>query len=158
MKFSSKILCSVAVGASLCLAVPADDEAKVLPDSPGKDVVAKVCIDCHDAGTFRKMRFNEDEWWEKVADMVDRGAKADDKQQAVIVGYLAKNFGRDSPILINSAPLSELIVILGLTPHESEAVVSYRTDYGPFKQWQDLLKVPGVDAKKIEAKKDKMAF
>jgi mono/diheme cytochrome c family protein len=132
MKSSSKILCSVAVGAWLCLAVPADDEAKVLPDSPGKEVVAKVCIDCHDAGTFRKMRFNEDEWWEKVADMVDRGAKADEKQQAAIVGYL--------------------------TPRESEAVVSYRTDYGPFKQWQDLLKVAGVDGKKIEAKKDKMAF
>ena len=26
------------------------------------------------------------------------------------------------------------------------------------KEWRDLLRIPGVDAKKVEAQKDKMAF
>jgi DNA uptake protein ComE-like DNA-binding protein len=37
-------------------------------------------------------------------------------------------------------------------------VIQYRQDHGPFHEWRDLLKVTGVDAKKVEAKKDLMAF
>jgi competence protein ComEA len=158
MTVKSKVLWSVAAAASLCLALPVDDDAKDLPDGPGKDIVAKVCIDCHGAANFRKFRLDEDQWWEKVGDMVERGAHADDKQQAAMVAYLVKNFGKASPVLMNTAPHSELIVILGFTAAESQAIVSYRNDYGPFKQWNDLLKVPGVDAKKVEAQKDKMVF
>jgi hypothetical protein len=36
--------------------------------------------------------------------MVDRGAKADDKQQKIIVAYLARNFGKDSKVNMNTAP------------------------------------------------------
>ena len=154
----TKDLWILAAAASLCLAMPADDEVKALPDGPGKDVVAKVCIDCHTAASFRKMRLNEDEWWDKVGDMVDRGAKADETQQAVVVAYLAKNFGRDSKVNVNTAPHSELIVVLGFTVAESQVLVAYRTDHGNFKEWRDVLKVPGVDGKKVEALKDKMAF
>src|ERR1039458_4809116 len=115
----------------------ADDEAKNLPDGPGKETVAKVCIDCHTAGTFRKMRFNEAEWDDKVGDMVDRGAKADEKQQSEIVAYLVRNFGRDSKVNMNTAPEPELIVVLGFTVDESKALVAYRTDRGAFKEWSD---------------------
>jgi competence ComEA-like helix-hairpin-helix protein len=144
--------------ASLCLAVQVDDDVKALPDGPGKETVAKTCIACHGAASFRKMRLTEDEWWEKVGDMVDRGAKADEKEQAAVVAYLAKNFGKDSKVNVNTAPHSELIVVLKFSGDESQAIVSYRTDYGNFKEWRDLLKVPGVDSKKVEAQKDKMAF
>jgi competence protein ComEA len=155
---NTKNLWTLAVAASLALALQAGDEVKALPDGPGKELVAKVCIDCHTSGTFRKMRLNEDEWWEKVGDMVDRGAKADEKQQAEIVSYLAGHFGRDAKVNINTAPHSELIVVLGFTQDESKALIAYRTDHGEFKDSSDVLKVPGVDAKKVEAKKDKMAF
>ena len=155
---NTKNLWTLAAAASLALALPAGDEVKALPDGPGKELVAKVCIDCHTSGTFRKMRLNEDEWWEKVGDMVDRGAKADEKQQAEVVAYLAKNFGKDSKVNMNTAPHSELLVVLGFTAAESQALVTYRTDYGNFKEWRDVLKVPGLDGKKVEDRKDKMAF
>jgi len=158
MTVRTKLLWSLAAAASLALALPVDDDAKNLPEGPGKDIVAKVCIDCHGSANFRKLRLDEDQWWEKVGDMVERGARADDKQQAGMVAYLVKYFGKTSPVLVNTAPHSELIVVLGFSAPESQAIVSYRTDYGPFKQWQDLLKVPGVDAKKVEAHKDKMIF
>jgi competence protein ComEA len=154
----TKSLCILAAGASLGLALAADDDARALPDGPGKDLVAKVCIDCHTAATFRKMRLDEDGWWDKVGDMVDRGAKADEKQQAEVVAYLARNFGPDSKVNVNTAPHSELIVVLGFTVDESKALVAYRTDHGAFKEWSDVLKVPALDAKKVEAQKDKMAF
>jgi competence ComEA-like helix-hairpin-helix protein len=41
---------------------------------------------------------------------------------------------------------------------ESQAIVTYREANGSFKEWRDLLKVPGLDAKKVEAKKEMMAF
>ena len=144
--------------ASLAFAVPADDDVKALPDGPGKEIVAKACIQCHGAASFRKMRLTEDQWWDKVGDMVDRGAKASEKEQADVVAYLAGNFGPDAKVNVNTAPHSELIVVLGFTAAESQAIVNYRTDYGNFKQWSDLSKVPGVDPKKVEAKKEKMAF
>src|SRR5580704_5242268 len=123
---TSKIqtLCLVAA-CSIAVAL-ANDEAKDLPDGPGKELVAKVCIDCHTSATFRKARLSEDEWTDKVGDMVDRGAKADEKQQAEIVAYLVHNFGKGAKVNMNTAPQSELIVVLGFTIVESKALVDYR--------------------------------
>ena len=137
---------------------PEDDEVKALPDSPGKDVVVKVCITCHAAASFRKFRLTEDGWWAKVSEMVEFGAKADDKQQEAIVGYLATNFGKDAKVNVNTAPQSEFIVVLRIPSADSQKIVDYRADHGNFHEWRDLLKVPGVDAAKVEAAKDKMAF
>ena len=151
--------CLLAVAAaSLTFAIAADDEGANLPEGPGKELVAKVCIDCHSAATFRKMRMNEDQWTDKVGDMVDRGAKADDKQQAEIVAYLVQNFGKGAKVYINTAPDTELIVVLGFTVEESKALVEYRAGHGGFQQWSDVAKVPGVDARKVEAQKEKIAF
>ena len=154
----TKTLCVLFFAASLAVALASDDEAKDLPDGPGRDTVAKVCIDCHTAGTFRKMRLNENEWWDKVGDMVDRGAKADEKQQAEIVAYLVRNFGPGAKVNMNTAPLSELMVVLGFSADESKALAGYRADRGGFKDWSEVAKVPGVDSKKVEAQKEKMAF
>jgi competence ComEA-like helix-hairpin-helix protein len=153
----AKTLCLLAAAFALALAA-ADDEGKDLPGGPRRETVAKVCIDCHTAATFRKMRFSETEWWDKVGDMVDRGAKADEKQQAEIVAYLVRNFGKDSKVRMNTAPLSELMAVLGFTTDEAKALVAYRTDHGAFKESSDVAKVPGVDANKVETQKDKMAF
>ena len=35
---------------------------------------------------------------------------------------------------------------------------AYREKHGKFKTLDDLKKVPGVDAKKLDAKKDRIAF
>jgi competence protein ComEA len=137
------------------LAVAADDEeAKALPDSPGKDVTVKACLSCHGTGNIRKKRLTKEGWAEQVADMVDRGAEATEAQQAVVVEYLTQNFGKGSKIHINTAPFEELRSVLGLSVDETKAVLAYRNENGNFKSWQDLLKVPGVDAKKIESRKE----
>ena len=90
--------------------------------------------------------------------MVERGAEANAVDQAIIVNYLTQNFGKDSKVWVNTAPLGELRVQLGLSTEEANALIAYRSEHGDFKQWRDLLKVPGIDAKNVEAKKDLMAF
>jgi competence ComEA-like helix-hairpin-helix protein len=59
---------------------------------------------------------------------------------------------------VNDAPIDELKSVLGLSATEAKAIVEYRQDHGKFKEWRDLLKVPGVDAKKIEEKAERMTF
>jgi competence protein ComEA len=135
-----------------------DEEAKLLPDGAGKDTVVKACLSCHGTGNIRKKRLTKEGWAEQVADMVERGAEATESQQAVIVDYLAQNFGKDSRIHINSAPFEELKSVLGLTVEETKAVLAWRKENGDFKSWQDLQKVPGVDGKKIESKKESIAL
>jgi competence protein ComEA len=143
----------------LFAAAAADEqEAKALPDGAGKSTVVKACLDCHGAANFRKVRKDADEWNESVQDMVDRGAKAEAPEMKEIVAYLVKNFGKDAKVQINTAPLEEIKVVLGFTVPEAKAVVDYRERNGAYKEWRDLLKAPGVDAAKVEAKKDVMAF
>ena len=140
------------------LVMAADESAALLPDSTGKDVVGKVCTECHDTANIRKQRLTRDQWSEKIDDMVDRGAKGSDQEMMAVLDYLTKNFGPDSKIYVNTAPFSELKSILGLSNDETQAVLDYRKKNGNFQQWQDLLKVAGLDGKKIEAKKDLLAF
>ncbi len=90
--------------------------------------------------------------------MVDNGAKATDDELTVIVNYLVENFGPKSKIHMNTAPMGEIKAVLGLTVTQAVAVVDYREAHGNFKTWQDLLKVPQMDAKVIEEKKDLLAF
>jgi len=107
---------------------------------------------------MRKKRLTREGWTEQVADMVDRGAEATEAQQAAVVDYLTQTFGKGSKVHINTAPFEELRSVLGLTVEEAKAVLTYRKENGDFKSWQELQKVPGVDAKKIETKKELMVL
>jgi len=89
---------------------------------------------------------------------VDRGAKGTPAELEAVVNYLAQNFGADSKVNVNTAPLQELKAQLDFSVPEALAVIAYRQNKGAFKEWRDLLKVNGVDPRKVEAKKEKMGF
>ena len=144
--------------AGACFAVAGADDLKRLPDVPGKDIVVRVCMKCHGPVNIAKKRLNRDDWDDQVADMVERGAKGTPKELAAIVDYLAANFGPDAKVNVNDASIDELKSVLGLTSPEAVAIDAYRQANGKFKAWRDLLKVPGVDPKKIQATAQRMAF
>jgi competence protein ComEA len=144
--------------AAALLAAAADDDAKLLPESPGKEVIVRTCLECHDASSFRKKRLSRDAWSDTVGQMVDQGAQATSQEQTAIIEYLVHNFGPDSKVRINTAPFSEVRIVLGFTNEETKAIIAYRDQHGDFKELRDLLAVPGVDSKKVEAKKDTLAF
>jgi competence ComEA-like helix-hairpin-helix protein len=144
--------------AAVCLAVADGDDAKLLPDGPGKELIGRTCLQCHDSSSFRKKRLNRDDWSDTVGKMVDQGAQATDQEQNAIIEYLVHNFGPDSKVRINTAPFSEIRVVLSFTNDETKAIITYREQHGEFKQLRDLLNVPGLDSKKVEAKKEMLAF
>ena len=144
---------------ALACATAADEkEAARLPEGAGKGVVAKLCLACHDSGNFRKARYTSEEWSDSVADMVERGAKGTDAEIEAVVAYLAKNFGKGAPVRINTAPFAEIKVVLGFAVAEVRAVIEYREKNGELKNFEELLKVPGIDAAKAEAQRSRITF
>jgi competence protein ComEA len=131
-----------------------------LPDGPGMDVTAKICGKCHEAELLKGYRQGTDGWTETISKMINAGAVGTDEQFEMVLDYLVKNFGPDAPapIKINKATASELEPALEITAKESAAIVKYRTENGPFKSIDDLKKVPDLDFKKIETKRNRLVF
>jgi competence protein ComEA len=131
-----------------------------IPAGAGKDATVKYCSDCHSIEQAVSLRQNGEEWKATVDKMVGMGAKIPDENVQAILGYLTKNFGPDAPlpIRVNKASAVELESLLLIKRSESRAIIQYRTEHGDFKSIEDLRKVPGLDFKKIEAKKDLLVF
>ena len=144
----------------LAACAPGADEkdAARLPDGPGKEIAGRICLECHDSGNFRKARLPSEEWADSVADMVERGAKGTPAEIEAVVGYLAKNFGEGAPVRINTAPFAEVRAVLGFTVAEVRALLDYREKQGALRSFEELLKVPGIDAAKAEAQKSRIMF
>ena len=73
-----------------------------------------------------------------------------------MLDYLATNFlGEASrPLNVNTAPQIDLESVAGLLRKEAGAVIEYREKNGPFKTLDDMKKVPGLDFKKIDSRRD----
>jgi competence protein ComEA len=67
-------------------------DADSLPDGPGKAIVVKACLACHDAKKVTSMRGTEDEWADEVNKMMARGAVLSDDEVDQVVEYLAAHF------------------------------------------------------------------
>ena len=131
-----------------------------LPDGPGKDETARVCGSCHDTANAVAVRLTREGWQNLIVDMVNRGAVATDEDMQAILEYLTTHFPGDAarPLNINTATNVELESILQLLRKEATALIQYRQKHGKFKSIDELKKVPGVDFKKIESRKDRIVF
>jgi competence protein ComEA len=101
------------------------------------------------------------EGWQGTMDkMVALGAQMTDKEYTTILDYLSKNFpAEEIPKLnINTASAIDFESRLSLPRSQAAAIIEYRTRNGGFKSIEELKKVPGVDAAKIEAKKDRLTI
>jgi competence protein ComEA len=151
VKLSRYLLCFVAFGGSVTVF------GQTLPDGPGKETFQMVCSMCHSADAVIGKQGSRQWWQSKVTEMLQESTDVPESDVDTIVAYLAKNF----PIVkinVNKAPAKDLETGLELTAKESEAIVQYREAKGNFKTLDDLKKVPGLDAVKIESKKDRLEF
>jgi competence protein ComEA len=153
-----KHLLMVCLGAGL-LAHTASAQSQSLPDGPGKALVQRICSECHEPELVMDKRQTKEGWNATVDEMVSRGATGSDSEFDQIVAYLTKNFGKDSAkINVNKAAAKDIETGLALAAKDAEAIVQYRAKNGSFKTLADLKKVPGLDAAKIDAKKDSIEF
>lgn len=142
--------------ASAVSALPRPAAAQQLPDGPGKAELLKVCGTCHQPERSAAVRLTREGWEGVIADMIQRGAKGSDAEFAAVVDYLSKHFLGDAPrpLNINRATNVDLESVAGLTRKEAAAVLAWLDKVGICKSLDELKKVPGLDYKKIDARKD----
>lgn len=137
------------------LAALAQDAPDPLPEGKGKAEVKKICSDCHEIGTVTGSRRTRIGWERSVEDMAARGAQGSDDDMAVIVDYLTKFFGK---INVNTASSKELVGSLGISDKDAQAIVAWREQHGNFKDFEQLIQVPGILVEKLRAKRMEIAF
>ncbi len=141
--------------------VPA--EAQGLPDGPGKAAIEQSCSLCHGLNYITQSSRTASEWRNLVSDMVSRGAPLTLEEFEMVLQYLPTHFGPRNAagaasVNANRATARELETALGISAREAEAIVRYRQQNPAFRTLEDLKKVPGIDAQKIEAGKDRLLF
>jgi competence protein ComEA len=129
-----------------------------LPAGPGKDTLIRVCSKCHSPDNVIANGQDRTGWEDTITKMAGYGAVASDDEFTEILDYLVKNFPPVTTVHVNQATAAQLESGLGLSTAEAEAVIEYRKKNGDFKSIDDLKKVPDIDAKKLDAKKDRLAF
>ena len=129
-----------------------------LPAGPGKSTLIRVCSKCHSPDNVIANGQDRAGWEDTITKMAGYGAVATDDEFTQILDYLEKNFPAATTIHVNQATAPQLESGLGLSTAEAEAIIDYRKKNGDFKSLDDLKKVPNVDAKKLDAKKDSLAF
>ena len=150
----------VATYAPLLLALAAGPLAANLPDGPGRTETERLCQGCHDIAQSVSLRQDRNGWAATLTKMVGLGVKATDEELLILVEYLSKHYPAEEvpPVNVNKARAIQLESRLSLRRSEAAAVLRYRKERGSFRSLEDLLAVPGIDAAKIESRKDRIVF
>src|SRR5215211_5779590 len=132
-------------------------QEKTLPESPGREETAKLCRQCHEIARSISLRQDRAGWNTTMNKMVAFGMKSTEKEFTTVLDYLVRNFpAEDVPRLnVNTARAIEFESALSLKRSQAAALIAYREKNGPFKSLEDLKKVPGMDAAKLDEKKDR---
>ena len=128
-----------------------------MPDDEGRDLTVKLCgNECHTIEKVIAERKSKSQWAETMETMRTDGAAGTDDEFKVIVRYLATHYGVQ--VQINKATVRQIDDVLVLAEGQADAIVKYREANGPFADWASLLRVPGLDAKRLEFQKSKVVF
>jgi len=128
--------------------------AQARSEAADKAVFDAVCGACHTVGMVSDIR-SAGEWEETVEHMVSIGAKGSDEQMEAVMRVLLRTLTK---VNVNTATAAQLPLVLDISEATAQALVKYRGAHGAFKTFDDLKKVPGIDATKLEARKDRVAF
>ena len=131
-----------------------------LPDGPGKAELQKLCSQCHELEKSYSLKQDRAGWQTTIDKMAAAGMKASDEELLAVLEYLVKNYAADEvpKIKVNQATAIELESGLSVKRSQAAVIIAYREKNGKFKSIEDLKKVPGIEAEKIEAKKDRLLF
>jgi competence protein ComEA len=141
------------------LAVTAS-QTRPMPDGPGKEETRKLCSNCHELDKSLSLKQDKAGWQRTVEKMVSFGMKASEGDVSTVIEYLSRSYPADDVprLKVNSADAIEFESILSLKRSQAAAIIAYREKNGPFKSLADLKKVPGLEAAKLDAKKDRLIF
>lgn len=125
---------------------------KALPDGPGKAALVRLCSGCHGVDEIGVASLSRKGWEAKIDEMFRAGAVGSDEDAALVRDYLFAILpGR---LDINQADSMDFRRYVALSERDGDAIVAYRRQHGPFTEWRDLERIPGVDVKKIRERSE----
>ncbi|MBI4478951.1 MAG: helix-hairpin-helix domain-containing protein [Acidobacteria bacterium] len=128
-------------------------------DARGREIAQQACSVCHGLDYPFEARRSPSEWEATVNDMIGRGAPLLEGERPLLLQFLAKYYGPEKPRTnINQASAQELMTAFGLSQSEADEIARYKQQHGSIYGWEDLRKIPNLDLKKLEAKRDVLAF
>jgi len=122
---------------------------------PSTQLFTTMCSNCHDIVRVTSMRRTRTDWEDVLNKMIQEGATGTEKDFEAVFEYLQRNYGK---VYINRAQADEIALVLGLTKKDAEAVVAYRKANGDFANFDAVKKVPDIDTKKLDDRRDAIAF
>ncbi len=137
-------------------ATASKDANPEFPQGPGRDVTLRLCSKCHSPNNILATGRTPEGWQDLIGKMTTMGLQGTDEEFTATLDYLTANF--PPKINVNRASAAQLMSALSLTSAEAAAVVSFRDKNGSYQTIDDLKKVSGVDAAKLDAKKDLLQF
>jgi len=148
---------TVGLGILLWGAAAAFAHQDALPEGEGRAVVEMACTSrCHGANVVQRAKRTPAQWQGMLDLMIDRGALVKDEDYDAILAYLARHLL--ATVNINVAPVARIVEVLEVSEKEAAAIVEYREKHGPFKGWEGVASVPGVDGKVIEDRRERLEF
>ena len=152
---SSSLFVILALAAGSAQEPPAA-ETKRPDDIKAEEAFTRNCIKCHPADRVTGSRRTRPQWEEVMTTMqTARGAVIADEEWDVILDYLVKQHGR---VNVNRGTTDDLVEVLGLTAESADTIVKFRREHGNFADFDAFAKVPGLDAAKLEKKRDAISF
>ena len=140
----------LAIGASW-----SQSNEQLLPAGPEKDKMVKLCVGCHEMDLVVARRHTREEWDGVVDDMIARGTKGTQAELSLVAEYLSRHLGK---VNVNAATANELQDGLKIPERDAHAIVAWREQHGKFKSFEEVRKVPGLDASKIGDKRGWISF
>ena len=134
---------------------PEPQPAASVTEDPGAALVSRLCSRCHDSARIVEKRRTKDQWQEVLLQMIEKGATGDEREFQDVFAYLCLNHGQ---VYVNGAPAEEIVMTLGVSRKDADAIVAYRGANGAFPNLEAVKKVPDIDVKKLEARKDALVF
>ena len=83
--------------AAATLAFSAGPQEARLPEGPGKDLAEMLCTYCHGADRIVDQRLDREGWDSVISAMMSEGAEVTDDEFSILLDYLVKNLGPNSP-------------------------------------------------------------
>ena len=102
--------------------------AQELPAGPGREVVAKRCLTCHESDLMAQQRLTRAAWGRSVDKMVRWGAVVEADEREPMLDYLAAHFAPKpvSAHIVATAGSEGLYKRACLTCHESDLIEAQR--------------------------------
>jgi competence protein ComEA len=126
-----------------------------LPEGEGKAVTEMTCSACHSVAYLTDTTRMVSQWDEIFMMMESYGATATKEQWDEIHKYV---YAQLALIDINKYEAKDLQSTIGVDEKVAGAIISYRMANGGFKTTDDVKKVEGIDAAKVDALKARFVF